>query len=127
IGSYEVTYKFKYVGPGTEEGKKDYDKIEVETDIVYVIPKGTASDGLFFRIKEGKLEQPKGMGEQPPKGVIYYDPKTQRIVSAEITLKLKGELTVNIGATDSKVELYQEQKTTLRTGDSSFLSSSTSK
>ncbi|MCS7022636.1 MAG: DUF6263 family protein [Gemmataceae bacterium] len=127
IGSYEVTYRFKYVGPSTEEGKKDYDKIEVETDIVYVIPKGTASDGLFFRIKEGKLEQPKGMGEQPPKGVIYYDPKTQRIVSAEITLKLKGELTVNIGATDSKVELYQEQKTTLRTGDSSFLSSSTSK
>jgi hypothetical protein len=36
---------------------------------------------------------------------------------------LKGELTVNIGATDSKVEIYQEQKTTLRTGDSSFLSS----
>ncbi len=123
IGKYEVTYKFKYVGPGTEEGKKEYDKIEVETDLTYTVPKEPGTDGLFFRIKEGKLEQPKGMGEQPPKGVIYYDPKTQRIVSAEITLKLKGELTVNIGATDSKVEIYQEQKTTLRTGDSSFLSS----
>ncbi len=128
IGKYEVTYKFKYVGPGTEEGKKEFDKIEVETDLTYVVPKEPGTDGLFFRIKEGKLEQPKGMGEQPPKGVIYYDPKTQRIVSAEITLKLKGELTVNIGATDSKVEIYQEQKTTLRTGDSSFLASpSTSK
>jgi len=128
IGKYEVTYKFKYIGPGTEEGKKEYDKIEVETDLTYTVPKEPGGDGLFFRIKEGKLEQPKGMGEQPPKGVIYFDPKTQRIVSAEITLKLKGELTVNIGATDSKVEIYQEQKTTLRTGESSFLpTSSTSK
>ena len=123
IGKYEVTYKFKYVGPGTEEGKKEYDKIEVETDLIYTVPKEPGADGLFFRIKEGKMEQPKGMGEQPTKGVIYYDPKTQRIVSAEITLKLKGELTVNIGATDSKVEIYQEQKTTLRTGESSFLPS----
>lgn len=124
LGAYEANYKFKYLGPGTEEGKKDYDKIEVEAEVTYLVPKSASSDGLFFRIKEGKLEQPKGMGEPVPKGVIYYDPKAQRVVSAELTLKLKGELTVNIGATDSKVELYQEQKTTLRTGDTSFLTTS---
>ncbi len=122
IGTYEITYKFKYVGPGTEEGKKEFDKIEVETDLVYTVPKSTSSDsGLMFRIREGKLEVPKGSGEQPPKGVIYFDPRTQRVVSAEIVVKLKGELTVTIGMTDTKVELYQEQKTTLRTGDSSFM------
>lgn len=119
IGTYEVTYKFKYVGP-----EKDLDKIEVETVLVYTAPKEDPSaGGLLFRVKEGKLTQPaSGSGESaPPKGVVLYNPKTQRIESAEIALKLKGELKVTIGGSDTTVELSQEQKTTLRTRDTSFV------
>ena len=45
IGTYEVSYKFKYVGPASDEDKKDeqkkdIDKIEVETSLVYTAPEG---------------------------------------------------------------------------------------
>jgi hypothetical protein len=114
IGSYTVKYTFKYVGPG-EGDKKDKDKIEVETTLVYNAPK-TAPDGLLFRIKEGKLNS-----EGPAKGVIYFDSKAGRIDSAEIAIKLKGDLVVTIGGTDTKVELNQEQKTTIKTSDTSYV------
>jgi uncharacterized protein DUF6263 len=118
IGTYQVKYTFKYV-PLTDEDKKDdkkkdTDKIEVESNLVYTAPKANP-DGLLFRIKEGKLTS-----TNPTKGAIYFDSKNQRIQSAEISIKLKGDLTVTIGGTDTKVELDQEQKTKITTQDSSF-------
>jgi hypothetical protein len=112
IGSYTVTYNFTYVGP-----EKDLDKIEVEPTLVYVAPKADANPtGLLFRIKEGKLTS-----EAAKKGIILYNPKLQRIESAEIEIKLKGELTVTIGNTDTKVELLQTQKNTIQTSDTSLM------
>lgn len=114
IGSYTVTYNFKFVGPATEPDKKDMDKIEVDTSITYIAPKATP-DGLLFRIKEGKLTT-----ETPTKGVIYFDTKAGRIATADLSIKLKGDLTVTIGGTDTKVELTQEQKTAIKMGDASL-------
>ncbi len=111
IGSYTVTYNFKYIGPE----KDDKDKIEVDTTLVYNAPK-TAPEGLLFRIKEGKLTS-----EAPNKGTIFYNTKTQRIESADITIKLKGELTVMIGMTETKVELTQTQTTSMKTSNESLL------
>jgi hypothetical protein len=90
------------------------DKIEVDTSITYTAPK-TTPDGLLFRIKDGKLTT-----ETPTKGVIYFDTKANRIATAELTIKLKGDLTVTIGGTDTKVELTQEQKTAIKMGDASL-------
>ena len=114
IGTYVVTYNFTYVG---QEKDKDLDKIEVETTLVYTAPKADAGPGgLLFKIKDGKLES------QPTrKGVILYNPKLQRIESADIEIKLKGELTVTIGNTDTKVELLQTQTTKLQTSENSLL------
>jgi hypothetical protein len=118
IGTYDVTYKFKYAEPDADPAKKDFDKIEVETDIKYTPPKDNA-DGLLFKIKDvgTKLESVK----DGSKGVIYYDSKNQRIAEATINIKLKGELAVVIGGADTKVELSQEQKTVIKTRDTSFL------
>lgn len=117
IGSYTVTYNFKYVAVGgdADKEKKGFDKIEVDTTLVYTAPK-PGMEGLLFRIKEGKLTS-----TNPTKGVVWYDPKAGRIDSAEIVLKLTGDLTVTIGGTDTKVELNQEQKTTIKTQDTSFI------
>ncbi len=116
IGKYDVTYNFTYVEPDKEGERKDFDKIELETAINYTAP-NQGTEGLLFRIKpESKLtSDPAGS-----KGVVYYDPKNQRIPFAEIKIKLKGDLIVTIGGTDTKVELSQEQVTTIKTGDSSF-------
>lgn len=110
IGTYTITYTFKYVGP-----EKDMDKIEVESTLVYAAPKANP-EGLLFRIKEGKL-----VSSNPTKGVILYNPRAQRIESAEIGVKLTGDLVVTIGGADTKVELNQEQKTTIKTSDTSLL------
>jgi uncharacterized protein DUF6263 len=120
IGTYAVSYTFKYVGPPTDEEKKDEkkkdtDKIEVETSLVYSAPKANP-EGLLFRIKEGKLTS-----TNPTKGAIFFDSKNGRISSAEISISLKGDLTVTIGGTDTKVELNQEQKTRITTQDTSFV------
>jgi hypothetical protein len=117
IGDYDLTYKFTYAEPDKEGERKDWDKIDVETIINYTAPKEGA-EGLLFRIKEGsKLTS----DPAESKGVVYYDPKAQRIPFAQINIKLKGDLTVVIGGTDTKVELTQEQKTTIRTRDTSFI------
>jgi hypothetical protein len=92
------------------------DKIEVTPTITYVAPKGEMGTGLLFRIKDGKLTS-----EAPTKGTILYNPKLQRIESANIDIKLKGELVVTIGMTDTKVELLQTQKTVITTSDTSLM------
>ncbi len=112
IGTYTVVYNFTYVGT-----EKDMDKIEVETTLTYTAPKkdDPAASGLLFRITGGTLTS------EPAKGTIMYDSKAQRIASADITIKLKGDLTVSIGGTDTKVELNQEQTTTVKGTDTSAL------
>lgn len=110
IGSYEVTYKFKYVGKD-----KDMDKIEVTTNLVYKAPTDSP-DGLLFKIKAGDL---KSDGSET--GVILYNPKEGRIESATIKIKIRGELTVSIGGTDTKVELTQTQDTIINSDSKSYL------
>jgi hypothetical protein len=117
IGAYELTYKFTYVGPEKEGPKKDLDKITVETAINYTAPKDL-TEGLLFRIKEGSTLTSEKEGNT---GTVYYDPKNQRIDEAVINIKLKGNLIVVIGGTDTKVELTQEQKTTIKTSDHSLM------
>jgi hypothetical protein len=92
IGSYDLTYKMKYVGV-----EKDKDKLEVETVVAYTAPKDNP-DGLLFRIKEGSKLASDPAGS---KGTVLYDPKAGRIESAEINITLKGDLTVVIGGTDT--------------------------
>ena len=46
-----------------------------------------------------------------------------RIVQSQIKVKLKGQLNVTVGGTDTTVDLYQEQTTTVNTSDKSFIPS----
>jgi len=118
IGSYDLVYKLTYVGPDKDGPYKDKDRIKIETVINYTAPADAAAEGLLFRIKQGSK-----LGSDPTgsEGYAIFDPKAQRIEFAEIKIKLKGELIVTIGGTDTKVELTQEQTTTIKTKDTSFV------
>jgi len=122
IGTYDLVYKFTYAEPDKEGAKKDWDKIEVETTVNYTAPAAAAGDGLLFRIKEGSKLTSDAAGS---KGVLYYNAAKGRIEEATIKIKLKGDLTVVIGGTDTKVELTQEQETTIKNADASFLAPKT--
>jgi len=120
IGTYEVTYKYTYVGK--DPTKKHLDRLDVTTSLTYKPPTGN-TEGLNFKIKDGKITtvDPGAM----EKSFVLYNPGTGRVEDAEIYLKLRGDLTVTIGGTDTKVELQQTQKTTLKSGNDPFLKSAT--
>jgi len=120
IGSYEVTYKFTYTGK--DANKKHLDRVDVATTLTYKPPTEN-TDGLLFKIKDGKMEsKPLDAGQQ---SYVLYNPQTGRIEEAKIFLKLRGELTVTIGGTDTKVELDQTQTTTIEGGNETFLKTET--
>ncbi len=117
VGTYELTYKFTYAEPD----RAGLEKFTVETAVTYSPPKEPA-DGLLFRIKEGSKLTSDPAGS---KGVVYYDPHKMWIEEATLNIKLKGDLIVTIGGTDTKVELTQEQKTVVKTRATSFLAPET--
>jgi hypothetical protein len=113
IGSYVRTFKYTYKGKDSE--KKELDRVEVDPKLAYKSPTD-AAEGLLFRIKSGTLET-----INPKPGVILYNAKTGRVESSDITLTMKGSLDVALGTTDTKIELFQEQKTSVKTQDTPFL------
>ena len=119
IGSYEVNYKFTYKGKDPE--RKELDRIEVAPSLTYKAP-AEGTEGLLFRIKSGTMEtKPIEAADNLPPSVILYNPTTGRIEKATISLKLRGELTVTIGGTDTKVELDQRQTTTIEGSNNPLL------
>jgi hypothetical protein len=114
IGTYDLTYKIKY-----EKVEKEKDVLSVDTVLSYKAPEDGA-DGLLFRIKKGSTLTSVNEKDDS-KGTVIYDPKAGRIESAEIKVKLKGDLLVTVGNTDTKVELEQTQKTSIKTADASFV------
>ena len=120
IGSYEVTYKFTY--QGKDATRKELDRIEVATTLTYKPPTEN-TDGLLFKIKDGKITSKEPKAGQT--SYILYNPATGRVVDAKIFLELRGDLTVTIGGTDSKVELDQTQVTSIEGGNDTFLKSET--
>ncbi|MBM3981761.1 MAG: hypothetical protein FJ304_16100 [Planctomycetes bacterium] len=118
VGSYRVLYKFTYVEPDTDPATSAFEKLALETVLVYKPPTDAGADGLLFKIKDGsKMES----DPAESKGVVYYDAPRRRIARAEINMKLTGDLVVEIGGTETKVQLTQVQKTTITTRGVSFL------
>lgn len=114
IGSYEVVNKFTLK---PKEKDKDELVIEVVPTLTYKLP-SDSSEGLLFKIKAGDIKSEPGQV-----GTIRFDTKTGRITEAKIPLKLSGNLDVTIGGTDTKIELRQEQTTTIKMSDSNPLTS----
>jgi Family of unknown function (DUF6263) len=113
IGSYENTYTYTY--KGKDEKSPKLEKIEVQVDLVYKAPTGEP-EGLPFKIKSADL---KTKDKSP--GTILFNTETGRVESMELSQKLGGTLTIEIGGNTSTVELQQEQATSVKTSDKTFL------
>jgi hypothetical protein len=107
IGSYERNLKFTY--KGKDAAQKDLERIDADVNLTYKAPTADA-DGLLFRIKGGNL----GVDPNAKKPAVFlYNAKEGRLVSAELKLTMRGNLNVTIGTTETDVELFQEQTTTI--------------
>lgn len=113
IGDYDRELSFEY--KGKDKDKPELDRVEVKANLTYKPPTGEA-DGLLFRIKSGDLTT-----QNPKAGYYLYDPKTGRLVKSELSVTMSGTLNVAIGTTETSVQLYQTQTTTVETQDESFL------
>jgi hypothetical protein len=113
LGTYDNTYNFTYT-----KQTGDVAEIDVAVDLKYT-PPGADQGGetLPFKIKGGKIEQVKD--EKSNKGKVLFNTKTGRIDSSDISVKMTGSLTLDIGGTQTEVTLTQDQKTEVKTFDKS--------
>lgn len=111
IGTYKNNYTYKY--DGSDNGME---KITVTPSMTYTAPKERKGkeDSLPFEIKgDSKLTSDKDSS-----GTVLFDPVKGRIASSTMKMKVTGLVVVDIGGTDTRVELKQEQESKLTTGDS---------
>jgi hypothetical protein len=105
IGSYKNNFKYTL-----DKIDKDIAEISVTSKLTYE-PPTEGGEGLPFRIKSAKLDS-KDSG-----GKIFFDVKKGRLEKQELRIKLEGELVIEIAGTETKVDLKQEQTTTVTTSD----------
>lgn len=111
IGSYDNTYKYTY--EGKDDKQKNLDRIKVDTTLKYTPPAEAqgATNPLPFKIKSANLTS------SDAGGTILFNQDKGRIESSDLSLTLKGELSIEIGGTTTKVDLNQKQTTKVTTTD----------
>ena len=113
IGSYLTTYNYTYKGKDT--AKPELDRIDVTAAMVYTAPKD--SDGsLPFKIVSADLK-----ASDKSAGAILFNSKLGRVESMDLNIKVNGTLNIEIGGQKTTVELNQDQTTSVKTGDKSFI------
>jgi hypothetical protein len=105
IGNYKNSYKYTL-----EKVEGDKANVKVECKLTYE-PPTDAGEGLPFKIKSAKLES-KEAG-----GTIVFDVKKGQLDKQDLKIRLEGELEIEISGTTTKVELKQDQTTTIQTAD----------
>jgi hypothetical protein len=106
IGDYQKTSKYTYAG------KEDrFHRIDLVTTLAFV----GAKAGLPFQIKKADIKSKDSVG------VIFFDGANGRLEKSEVNLDLQAELTLEIGGFSTLVEIWQTQKTTVKTTDQSPL------
>jgi hypothetical protein len=107
IGGYTSTFNYTY--DGADEKDKNLSKIKVDSTLVYNLP--TESEGLPFKIKSASLKS------ENAGGTIKFDNAKGRIAESDLKMQLNGTLDIEIGGTTTKVDLKQEQTTSVKNHD----------
>ncbi|NBO91984.1 MAG: hypothetical protein EBV06_06680 [Planctomycetia bacterium] len=105
IGTYDNEYSYVYEGT-----TGDIATIKVDTTLNYSPPQEAAGQGgLPFKIKAAKLKSTSKDGK------ITFNVKTGLLDKSTVKISLAGELSIEIGGTTTKVDLSQEQESTVET------------
>jgi len=111
LGSYENTYNFTYTKQTVDNAE-----IDVTVDLKYSPPAADqGGETLPFKIKGGKIEQVKD--DKSNRGKILFNTKAGRVESVDVSVKMTGTLSLEIGGTTTEVSLTQDQNTVVKTFD----------
>jgi hypothetical protein len=102
IGNLRADNRYTFVGKSKQGAK-----IAVTTAVTFLPPKGKGGDAPA-QITGGNL---KSTGAR---GTILFDPNRGRMIRYELTLPLKGTLTMKVMGKTFKLNLVQESVTTIR-------------
>jgi hypothetical protein len=105
LGDYQT--KFTFTDEGATDGKLE--KIKIDAKLDYSQPKDKA--GLPFTIKKCELVSKSGTGE------ALFDAAKGRIESSKLTMKLEGNLTIEVGNMATDITLNQDQTSTTKSFD----------
>jgi hypothetical protein len=86
-------------------------EIRVGSTLTYTPPSKEDAGGLGFTVKNAKLQSTSSEGN------IFFDTEKGRLKEAEQTMHLAGSLRIDVGGTETDVELDQTQSVGLRTMD----------
>jgi hypothetical protein len=106
IGKY--TTNFTYTYDGLDE-KTKLDKISIKSELKYTKP--DMKNGLPFTITDAELKSKDGTGE------AYFDREKGRFKETTMKMKLEGDLTIDVGGMQTKVNLVQNQEAISKTSD----------
>jgi len=113
LGGYENTYNFTYA-----KQTGDTAEIDVTVELKYTPPAAdSGAETLPFKIKGGKIEQVKD--DKTNRGKVTFNTKAGRIETANVSVKMTGSLTLDIGGTTTEVSLTQDQTTEIKSFDKS--------
>ena len=85
--------------------------ISVKADLVYTKPATSNAGGLPFKIDTANIKTASSSG------LILFDSTKGRIDRSSMSLKISGDLTVDIGGQKTKIDLEQSQETGVETMD----------
>ena len=111
IGTYKNKYKYKL-----DSFDDKMAKISVTPSMIYSAPKdaGDKGDQLPFKIKgDSKLTS----DDKDSSGTVIFDREKGRISESSMKMKVSGTVVIDIGGTDTRVELKQDQESKLTTAD----------
>jgi hypothetical protein len=109
VGSVVARWQYVHMGKENKLIKLKAEGIKFE----YEAP--AAGGPLPFTVKASNLKTKNATGS------ILFDPEKGRLQSAEMVMDMEGEMTIEVGGQESKVELVQTQKTTYKVSDTNPL------
>ncbi len=107
IGGYVSSFNYTYAGK--DEKDANLAIIKCESKLEYKLPQ--EGEGLPFKIKSANLKS------ENAGGTIKFDLAKGRIAESDQKLQLNGTLEIDIGGTTTKVDLKQEQTTSVKNHD----------
>ena len=107
LGDLDVKNVYKDEGPETVSGRT-VQKITYDSTVTYSPPNAQTPAGAQapFRVVKGELKR-----TDQSKGTIHFDAAAGRLVALNQNIKLKGKVSLVLGAAKVDAELDQDQKT----------------
>jgi hypothetical protein len=109
LGMLTVKHVYSYEGPVSVQGRTLHKMTDAPT-VTYAPPPGSAGV-LPFQITKGEVKT------EQASGTLLFDTTAGKLVRSEMTMKLKGTLTIVMNNQESTLDLDQEHRIEIRQVD----------